>query len=237
MPSTSNVLDNSVDSPIGARLRCAHHPGTATLQRSRAIERSLRLRHAARPVRRGSRGMHAAHRAWSAWRRSGRRAPARATSTPRRRGPCTTATRSAPASTPRASPSARPTRRGSHRSSTGRSTASRSRPPGASSWRRRTTPCTRWPPTPARSCGPPTSGPRCPRATSLRGHRPDGRHHRHPGASTPPAARSSPWPTSWSTARRPTSWWDSTSTPGPSNSTRPSTRRDRTRPTSCNAPG
>ncbi len=95
-----------------------------------------------------------------------RRLEASPMSTPARRGPSTTATRSGPVSTPRASPSRRPTPPGGPRCSTDRSTGSRSRPPVASMWRRRTTPSTPWPPTPGPSCGRPTSGRRCRRATS-----------------------------------------------------------------------
>ena len=56
----------------------------------------------------------------------------RRTSTPPHRGPSTTATRSAPGSTHRASPSPRRPLHGPRRCSTGRSTGSRSKPPGAS---------------------------------------------------------------------------------------------------------
>ena len=119
------------------------------------------------------------------------------TSMPGRRGPSTTATRSGPVSTPRASPSRRPTPPGRHPRSTARSTGSRSRRPGASTWRRRTTPSTRWRRTRAPSCGRPTWEHRCrpsPTSRAVTSARPSASPARR--SSTPPAARSSPSPTS-----------------------------------------
>ena len=79
-----------------------------------------------------------------------------------------------------------PTPPGRRRCSTARSTGSRSERPGGSTSPPRTTPSTRWPPTPAPCCGPPTSGPRSRPPTPLRRHQPDGRHHRHAGARRRP---------------------------------------------------
>ena len=121
----------------------------------------------------------------------------------------------------------RRTRPGPHPSSTARCTASRSRPPGASSWRRRTTPSTRWRPTPAPSCGRPTSGPRCRRATSPAGTSARRWASPAPRSWTPPAGRSSPWPTSWWAVRPPTSSSGSTCTRGDVDLDQPSTRPGR----------
>ena len=98
---------------------------------------------------------------------SGRRLRPCRTSTPRRRGPSTTGTRSAPGSTHRASPSPRRPMPGPRPCSTGRSTGSHSRPPGACTSQPRTTRFMRWPPTRAPSCGRATSGPRSRQATCL----------------------------------------------------------------------
>ena len=140
------------------------------------------------------------------------------TSTPRRHGPSTTATRSGRASTRPVSASPRPNPPGSRRCSTARSTGSRSRPRAASTWPPRTTPSTPWRPTPGSSSGRPTWGRRCrPRptrtsraATSSRCRASPGRGHRHR-----PRRDLSRLPTNWSTARRPTSWWGWTCTPAP----------------------
>ena len=160
--------------------------------RSRGGQGRHRRAHCAAPVR-GRAGATASAAERGRGRRCGR---AHRTSTPRRRGPSTTATRSGPATTRRASPSPRQPPPGPRRCSTARCTGSRSRRPGGCTWRPRTTPSTRWPPTPAPSCGPAMSGHRCPPSDLPCGDISPTVGITGTPVSTPPAARSSRWPTS-----------------------------------------
>ena len=84
--------------------------------------------------------------------------PRRRMSMPRHRGPCTTATRSAPASTPSGVSFSSATHAWTSPVLDGQVYGEPLEATGASTWRPRTTRSMRWPPTPAPSCGPATSG-------------------------------------------------------------------------------
>ena len=103
-------------------------------------------------------------------------------------GPCTTAARPATGCPASRAPWPPPPRCGPPRRWTGRSTASRSSRRAGSTWPPRTTPCTQLSPATgkvvwSRHLATPVPAP----AAALRGHRPDGRDHRHPGDRPGPA--------------------------------------------------